>query len=171
MMPVFFYCGYIGMCSLVFRWKDQRGLRVLARSWDVSVILILAIFWGLGLGAYRQDVSLIQTEMVAAARWIAAETQPNALIAAHDIGAIGYFGQRDLLDLAGLVSPEMIPYLNNEASIRKMLDAQHVDYLVTFPGWYPQLIESLKVVYTTGGATSKILGGENMVVYQWSSNP
>ena len=113
---------------------------------------------------------MIQTEMVAVARWVAANTRPDDLIAAHDIGALGYFGQRDLLDLAGLVSPEMIPYLNDEASIRKLLDAHQVDYLVTFPGWYPQLTQGLTAVYNTGGTMSKILGGENMVVYRWGAN-
>ena len=46
---------------------------------------------------------------------MAHNTPPDALIAAHDIGAVGYFGQRRLLDLAGLVSPEVIPFIRDEA--------------------------------------------------------
>src|SRR5439155_16112716 len=42
-------------------------------------------------------------------RWFGEHSSENAQIAAPDIGAIGYYSQRRVLDLAGLVSPRMIP--------------------------------------------------------------
>ncbi|HTM57231.1 MAG TPA: hypothetical protein VL123_02325 [Candidatus Udaeobacter sp.] len=44
-------------------------------------------------------------------RWFGEHSSENAQIAAPDIGAIGYYSQRRVLDLAGLVSPRMIPLL------------------------------------------------------------
>jgi len=35
-------------------------------------------------------------------------------VATPDIGALGYFGRRRILDLGGLVTPQMVPYLANE---------------------------------------------------------
>jgi hypothetical protein len=49
-------------------------------------------------------------------RWFGAHSAPSAEIAAPDIGAIGYFSERRVLDLAGLVSPRMIPLLEREPS-------------------------------------------------------
>ena len=36
------------------------------------------------------------------------------MIATPDIGAIGYFSDRRVVDLAGLVTPEMVPFLERE---------------------------------------------------------
>jgi hypothetical protein len=108
---------------------------------------------------------VIETEMVAAARWVAENAGPEELIAAHDIGALGYFAERPLLDLAGLVSPEVIPFIRDEGQLAVYLDEQQPVYLMTFPGWYPELTAGLEAVYSTEGTVSPELGGENMVVY------
>lgn len=44
-------------------------------------------------------------------RWIAAHLPPAARVAAFDIGAIGYFSARPVVDLGGLVDPAFVPYL------------------------------------------------------------
>jgi hypothetical protein len=105
--------------------------------------------------------------MVSSSRWIAENTEANALIAAHDIGALGYFGMRDVLDLAGLVDPEVIPYIRDEAALEELLDSRHADYLMTFPNWYPELITRGEQLYSTEGSYSPAAGMENMAVYSW----
>jgi hypothetical protein len=105
--------------------------------------------------------------MVATAKWVAENTPPDALVAAHDIGALGYFGDRPLLDLAGLISPDVIPFIRDEARLRAYLDSQAADYLVTFPGWYPSLTNATLPVFQTQAGFSPSLGGENMAVYRW----
>lgn len=40
--------------------------------------------------------------------WLGANTAPDAVVAALDIGAVGYAGGRPVLDLMGLVSPEVL---------------------------------------------------------------
>ena len=44
-------------------------------------------------------------------RWFATHTRADAVIAAPDIGALGYLSQRRVVDLAGLVTPAMVPIL------------------------------------------------------------
>src|SRR5262249_20293082 len=44
-------------------------------------------------------------------RWFATHSAPSQVIAAPDIGALGYYGRRRVVDLAGLVTPEMVPIL------------------------------------------------------------
>jgi hypothetical protein len=43
------------------------------------------------------------------ARWVRDETPRGAIVAAHEIGVLGYVSGRPILDLAGLVSPEVRP--------------------------------------------------------------
>ena len=49
-------------------------------------------------------------------------------------------GIKDVADLAGLISPEVIPFIRDEARLFNWLQTQGAHYLVTFPGWYPQLV-------------------------------
>jgi hypothetical protein len=133
----------------------------------LATSLVLVTFWVIGARAYAYDVAIIESEMVVAARWVAANTAPNALVAAHDIGALGYFAERDLLDLAGLVSPEVIPFIRDETRLAAFLRDRHADYLVTFPEWYPKLVQGAHLIYSTAGGFSPRMGGENMAVYQW----
>jgi hypothetical protein len=148
--------------------------RLVSRAWLLAFVALSAAFWGLGAKAYQSDVQIIESEMVQTAKWIHAKTEPNALIAAHDIGALGYFGGRKILDMAGLISPDVIPLMGNDAGLREWLLASHAAYLVIAPGWdYPGLVGSLPVtrVYTTNAPYSPAAGGENMVVYRLDVSP
>lgn len=91
----------------------------------------------------------------------------NSAIAAHDIGALGYFGDRMIIDLAGLVTPEVIPIIRSEDDLESFLDRNSADYLMTFPGWYPRLISGRELIYSTNSEFSPQVGGENMAVYHW----
>jgi hypothetical protein len=56
----------------------------------------------------------LQQSLIPWGRWFARHTPANALIATPEIGAIGYFSHRSVLDLSGLVTPEMVPKLERE---------------------------------------------------------
>jgi arabinofuranosyltransferase len=168
-MPVFFVLGAAGTLQLLSRLSITPRAR-LARFASLALLcLVWLAFLAQGALTYAGDVAIIQTEMVATGRWIAQNTPPNALIAAHDIGAIGYFGQRRLLDLAGLISPEVIPFLRDEPRLSAYLDQQGVGYLVTFPTWYPLLTQRSVPIFSTGGKFAPPAGGENMAVYPWAT--
>lgn len=169
MMPIYFTWGLAGMVGLLQMRSPVLWKRVLSRSWLISAIVVLFCFWVIGARAYGKDVAVIESEMVDTAHWVAANTEPDALIAAHDIGALGYFGNRRLLDLAGLVSPQVIPFMRNEDRLAQFLNENGANYLVTFPGWYPYLVTLAKPVYETNGSFSPQQGGENMVVYRWGT--
>ncbi len=53
----------------------------------------------------------MQASLIPWGRWFQAHTPADAVIAAPDIGALGFFGRRRVVDLAGLVTPEMVPVL------------------------------------------------------------
>ncbi|MFQ5409789.1 MAG: hypothetical protein ACE5FI_15370, partial [Anaerolineales bacterium] len=141
--------------------------RVTGRVWMAASALVLVIFWGIGLQRYFTDVRIIDSEMVATAQWVERETPADALVAAHDIGALGYFGGRSLLDMAGLISPDVVPFIRDEARLAAYIKAQGAAYLVTFPGWYPRIVArpEWQPVFSTGAPHAPAAGGENMAVY------
>ncbi|HEY4689840.1 MAG TPA: hypothetical protein VIK33_11040, partial [Anaerolineae bacterium] len=122
--------------------RQGMPLAFLRRAALGSLIALVAAFWIVGAGAYRIDVNIIERELVASARWIETNTPPDALIAAHDIGAMGYFAHRPLLDLAGLISPEVIPIIRDEAALRTLLRVRRADYLAAPPGFYTTLLDA-----------------------------
>jgi hypothetical protein len=166
-IPVVMVLGMEGIKGWVEPNAKSVFRRLSSRAWLIALPVLAVIFWWHGARAYAQDVAIIETEMVAASQWISNHTEAEALIAAHDIGALGYFGERTLVDMAGLVSPEVIPIFRDEEALEMFLDARDADYLMTFPGWYPELVEQAELIYTTGASHSIEAGGENMAVYRW----
>ncbi len=169
-IPVLLVIGSRGMFAVLNLNSDRMLPRLLSRTWPMAVCAAALAFLVPGSQAYARDVAIIETEMVRCAKWIEANTEPDAIVAAHDIGALGYFSGRDLLDLAGLISPEVIPFIRDEDSIAQYLTDQHAGYLMTFPGWYPSLVQRAERVYLTRAKFSPDAGGENMAVYRWTSH-
>lgn len=167
-IPVLILIGTPGtLCWL--RPRDLRLLvRVTSRALPLILVLLLLGFLVLGARAFAVDVAIINGEMVQTALWLNENTPADALIAAHDIGAIGYFAQRPLLDLAGLVTPEIIPFIRDEARVLEFVIEQKAEYVVTFPSWYKQLVadERLVLRYQTDCTLTRAQGGDNMAVYQ-----
>jgi hypothetical protein len=135
----------------------------------LTFALLLLAFLFIGAQVYVFDVGVINGEMVAAARWLEANTPPNALIAAHDIGAIGYFAERPLLDLAGLISPQVIELLSDEQRLSEYVVESSASYLVTAPGWpYPTLTNSpqAELLFETNYGPTLEQGFNNIAVYR-----
>ena len=166
-MPTYFLLGLIGLITFIDLSSRKTLMRIASRVWALLIGSLLIGFWVLGARAYAVDVAIIESEMVAVSRWLADQTETDELIAVHDIGAIGYYSDRVILDLAGLVSPEMIPIIRDEYAIAEYLDRNEVSYLATFPSWYPYLVNQGELVYVTNGQFSTNNGGENMGVYRW----
>jgi hypothetical protein len=168
-MPIFYIFGASGMISwIINHFQDQQMLfRILAKVWLISSVSVLGLFWILGAKAYAEDVAIIESEMVTTATWIKENTTEDALIAAHDIGALGYFAERNIIDLAGLISPDVIPFIRDEVRLAVFLDSENVEYLMTFPRWYPSLTQQSILLYQTRGIYSPALGGENMAIFKW----
>ena len=166
-VPVLLVYGWVGMRNwLELAVKEKRGF-VLSRAWVVSLAVVALVFWGLGARAYGRDVAVIETEMVRTARWVDENIQTDQVLAAHDIGALGYFTDHRLVDLAGLVSPDVIPFIRDQGQLAHFLDEEGAAFLITFPDWYPDLVQKGDLIYQTKGQFAPEMGGENMAVYRW----
>jgi hypothetical protein len=169
-LPSLIVGGVIGLVWLAHRTKRSPVGRVVSRTLIISSALAFLYFaFGAGLSAYRLDVHIINEEMVASAQWIAEHIPPDDLLAVHDIGAVGYFAPRPILDLAGLVSPEIVSIMNDETAVWSLMQQRGARYLMAFPDQVPgKGIDNSRLcpVYTSNGAASRSVGGPNMTVYQ-----
>ncbi len=110
--------------------------------------------------------------------WLKENTPADAIIAVDDIGAIGYLSERTILDLQGLVSPEIWPALREDEGLARnqamtrALSAIQPDFLAIFPNWHFELAlneQVLTPVKRFWVDTHTILFDQEAVVYrpQW----
>ncbi|MFZ1042258.1 MAG: hypothetical protein WCA79_07600 [Anaerolineales bacterium] len=166
-MPILFLFGLLAFFEFAKSNLLKRYHRIAQQVWRVSLVLVTLGFVVLGARAYGEDVGLIESEMVVTAKWVSQNIPPNAIIAAHDIGALGYFDRHQLIDLAGLVSPEVIPFMRDETRLAMYLNQRGVSYLIAFPDFYPDLTRSAPIVFSSGGKFAIEAGQTNMAVYRW----
>ncbi len=171
-LPIWIIYGLAGWQIILNTATSQRLGPLTHRAIQWTFALLLLVFLVLGGLAYQTDVAFIEGEMVQVAHWLQDNTDENAIIAAHDIGAIGYFAPRPLLDLAGLISPDIVPYLQNEADLATYIRASNATYLVTAPGWpYASLTTDVTPLYITDYAWTTGQGVNNMAVYPLRPHP
>ncbi|PWH14612.1 MAG: hypothetical protein DDG60_07615 [Anaerolineae bacterium] len=166
-LGIFLPLGLIGTLRFISALPKHR--QEFFQRLSVALLTALSLsFLLFGAFTYGQDVAFIESEMVDTARWVNENLPASARIAAHDIGALGYFTERTIIDLAGLISPEIIPFMRNEQRLADYLSTQNVDYLIVFPGWYQTLPNNKPMVYQSKGnfSAETVLG--NMAIYQWT---
>lgn len=182
-LPALVTVGTIGTLRLMQWGQMRRGVsstqamlrRVGTRSLGLTLLLLYAIFALITGPQIRQtDVAIINQEMVATADWIAATIPPDELLAIHDVGAVGYFAPRPaLLDIAGLVSPEIIPIVSDDDALWEWMQAQDARYLMAFPDQIPGgSVDDARLcrVFITDGEAAQRVGGPNMAVYRLAWN-
>ena len=166
-MAAYFFISLAGVAHISRPNHRVMAIRVLNRTWLASIAATLIGFWVLGGRSYADDVGWIHENLVTASDWINENTSKEDVVATHDIGALGYFAQRPLVDLAGLISPEIIPFIRDEARLADYLETKGVDYLVTFPSWYPLLVGRGEKVFQSKGEIGLSFGLETIGVYAW----
>lgn len=103
----------------------------------------------LGRNAFIWDVLNINDQHVVIGKYVNEHTPPGSVIATHDIGALAYFGDRPVVDMIGLVTPELSPFCHNHGKLKRILagrdklsekiigpytrdKSDHVDYFALF---------------------------------------
>lgn len=169
-MPIFFLTGFFGLIEFIK--SNQFGHRhwMVQKTWIAGLAAVEMLFVIMGARTYAQDVSIIESEMVKTARWAQVNLPENTLIAAHDIGALGFFDDHAILDLAGLISPDVIPFIRDEPKLADYLDSHGADYLIAFPEFYPTLTNNLVKVFSTASPFAPLYGEDNMTIYRWGSS-
>jgi hypothetical protein len=81
--------------------------------------------------------------------WLRTNTPPSAVVALEPIGYVGYFSERPILDLVGLVSPQVTAIYRQGGGWDKVIQQFHPDFLVLRQSEYDQLKSSLVNAYVS----------------------
>ncbi|MGD2205748.1 MAG: hypothetical protein PVH17_03120 [Anaerolineae bacterium] len=173
-IPILILYGAWGTAEILRPRSPRVSVRVLSQAAPLAIALLAPIFLVRGAEAYHDDVGFIDGEMVATARWLNEHTSSGDLIAVHDIGAVGYLTDRPLLDLAGLMSPEVIPFLTDVEQLTDWMLERGAEYAVFFPDFSPTYSQlaadpTLQPVYCTDYAWTQTQGHQNLCVYRLTS--
>lgn len=181
LVPLMTVVGVWGVGLIKMLLEDRlQALRIMRWRHSLFCVGVLGSLLVINLRyapLYGQDVENIQHMHVKMGNWLAQNTPKGAIIATHDIGAIGYFSGRKILDTVGLVTPEILPFLRKYPSIDQgvwaFLKEKKPDYVVLVPNWYDKLAyqeDKLKPIYEVTLKKVSIAAGQRMVVYRpvWS---
>jgi hypothetical protein len=97
----------------------------------------------------------IGQRQVRTARWIAQNLPPDAVVGTHDIGAIGYYSGRRVVDMVGLVSPGMIRHIGDFDGLGRFLASQRVTHLAVLRNWFE--VSSQAPLFTTEEEVPEIM--------------
>ena len=78
-----------------------------------------------------------------AGKWAAANTEPDSSIAFIEVGYFGYYAQRKIIDLAGLITPRVSSHIR-EGDFQWAVKRYKPDYFIyneEFSGWLKQIID------------------------------
>ncbi|MCQ3929063.1 MAG: hypothetical protein DPW16_01270 [Chloroflexi bacterium] len=163
------------------RLKSLRLYQPATRSFLSGILVFILGIFIFNRGFYNadqvsNDVSQLRKMHVAVGYWFQSHTTPDQLIALNDIGAIAHVSDRRILDLEGLVSPEVIDATKgterftceNNLQLARLMLKEPPFLLALFPGWYPCLTSwpgALQpiTVFTITGPT--VIAGGEMVIY------
>jgi hypothetical protein len=119
---------------------------------------------------YGWAVQNINAMQVHLGHWVDSHVPPRARLALNDVGAIAYVSRRQVIDLMGLVTPEIAPYRRRgEAGVIDFVSRTCPDFVIVFPAWFPDLTARrslLEPIYAVRLARNVVAGGPEMVVYR-----
>ncbi len=146
MAPVGF--GIMGAASL---WSNRRRIVELTALAAVAVPMLFVSMPALKRESRQfcwncQNINEVQVEF---GRWINRNTPAGTAVLVNDAGAIRYFGQRRTIDLLALNDHRFLidrglheRIVTDPTALNDFMNQESADYLIIFPGWFPDLVNS-----------------------------
>lgn len=190
LFPALLVLGVVGLEPLARRWRRLRGRGTALLA--ATAVLLVVLFWPTlstlvsGVGRYTHNVADVTQSDVAMGRWIEDNLPPDATLGLQDIGAIKYHVKNPIVDLTGIVNPEILPYLKGPrvgshpsrlGGLMSFVEERKVDFLVLYPASYPGLgafvrpEEGFEGVHGIELSNNITMAGSRLVVFRtpWSA--
>ena len=181
LFPVIAVLGVLGL-EQATRFVTARfragGVTLPVRAIAVALVL-LPTFTNLVNNAnfYAHNVANVHDSDVALGRWAKLNLPPEAVLAVQDIGAIKYFAPQRIIDLVGLVSPDIQSAIRDsvsaddpmgETGVAKYLSQHRPDFLIAYPAWHPTITGDTRFfepIYRHEIPDNITMAGDELVVY------
>jgi len=162
------------MLEWVLSLKKYADIKTTARL--LTVIFIIGVLIGPMQPLYLHQaqtfgnaVKNINDMQVTIGEWIEKNTPEDAVLAICDAGAVRFFGNRAVIDIIGLVTPDIVHgNMTTRETLQYMYD-RGCDYIVFFNDWFwvfgSYIGGALTVLYTVDLDDNIICGRDTMSVY------
>ncbi len=180
LIPCVVLLGSLALARLSFaRVRSVGGALLL-------VLLVAPALFSLASGLRRYVLSCanVRDSNVALARWLAPRLPPQAVLAVNDVGALKYLLPNRLVDLVGLITPEVTRRRQLASAegrsfgavLVDLLEERRPDFIIVFPNWFafpsrhPESFHPLRTITIPDNIT---MGDEMMVLYDtpWTLHP
>jgi hypothetical protein len=165
LMPILPFVVLLGIGGLeeLLRVGGERisVLKTAASRKTVCAVILFATVGGTAYGAWqRQDYygetcMYIAERQVTTARWIRDHLPKEAIVATHDVGALAFYSGRRIVDMVGLISPEMIENIGRLDRLIDYLKDQNVTHLAVLRTWFE--INNVHPLYMTDELRPEIM--------------
>ncbi len=119
--------------ALGWSWRALRLARWPVRLYTLALALFAAFTGAAFLGHFTLNVGYIYAQPLQMARWLAANTPPDAVVAVHDVGLMRYMGGRTTLDMVGLTTPGAAVYWRSgPGAVAEFLALRRPDYIAAY---------------------------------------
>ncbi len=192
LVPVFdllalsFILGIAQLQNTIIQWisasNSFRHAKETETPIKVATIAIVCLFmvasiapqYSLWTYVHATEVRNTNERQVLIGQWLKENTPEDAVIAIHDAGAIRFFSERRIIDLVGLVTPEIAFGNMTSIEILSYLRAEGCEYFVffnrLFTYWGYLLGGAYTILYEAFTEDCILPDNANMTVYQinWS---
>ena len=167
------YLLYRAARQLTLSSGSLPGQLALAAGIGAVLVVVFGLTWNAhesGLGEHGFRVKKVSNLQGYVGRWAADHLPPDASIATRDVGAIGFFSRRRIVDLGGTVEREGLARLRQagspDANLLTYLDEVRPSHLAIRPGDFPDLSlrADLFVPAITAAVTDPTAGGATTIV-------
>jgi len=155
--------------------KKVRNFLTLTPKRYAIIVSLSLIYFVVYAIAFGKNTDNINDQQVKIAEWVGKNVGRNETIAVNDIGAIIYLNKNRVIDMAGLVTPEILKYReytwdDNLDSLNSLLKKNNVSYIIIYDHWFTEYLarhkDELEFVTSAILEDNTICGGEEMKVYK-----
>ncbi|MDI6803378.1 MAG: hypothetical protein QME58_05975 [Bacteroidota bacterium] len=122
--------------SRVFLFKNKKRLFLPV----AALLLIFLTQFGISTAEiykqYALDCKYINDRQVTTAKWLKNNLPQAAVVATHDVGAIAFYSDRKIVDMVGLISPEMIQNIGSFDGLKNFIDSKNSTHLAVLRNWF-----------------------------------
>ena len=143
MIPFFILSSMYGYYSAVKLTKDIFKDPVFQKVITVLAFIAISIYSYYTFQSYAEyyayHCKYIYERQVKTAYWFRDHTVESDVIASHDIGAIGFYARKKIVDIAGLINPELVEDSHKENYNEIIMDyfrQKGVTYTAFYREWF-----------------------------------
>ncbi len=175
-------------CLAAFCHSIFFARRNLSSSSYSKALVILALVIGISYQWMVSEMYMLEVRKVGclhagAGKWINKNIPQGSMIALNDIGAVTFFaGDVRVIDINGLVTPEIVPYRRDMSDPEKFnnaiwpyLEKRRPDYIVALANWtfvIPDMERFTEKIYESENECTSFYSGKKTFIYKtiWSED-